>query len=122
MERPVSIRARGQLLPLVGVVLVGLATLGSAAANLIPIDRISPEQVRQDEQRAIVVAWRSEIAELRSAGDHCRPATAHQLVRLLVMNGDWTDAHAFADDYEVRCGEDPVVRHWGDAPRPPRGR
>jgi hypothetical protein len=98
------------------VVLVVLFTFGNAAANMLPSHRATATQLRQAEQRTIVEERRARISELRAAGDHCWPALGHELARLLVMDGQ--EAATYADDYERRCGADPVVRHWGDAPRP----
>jgi hypothetical protein len=41
--------------------------------------------------------------------------TAHELARLLAMDGQWAGVRHYADDYEQRCGSDPVVKHWGYA-------
>lgn len=98
------------------IVIVVLFTLGNAAANLLPCQRPTAEELRQAERRALVEQRRARIDELRAAGDHCRPVIGHELARLLVMDGQ--GARGYADDYERRCGEDPVIRHWGDAPRP----
>jgi hypothetical protein len=58
-----------------------------------------------DELAAIVVE--------RRAGDRGHPAGAHELARLLVMDGRWPAVRRFADGYEQRCGDDPIVRTWG---------
>lgn len=58
------------------------------------------------------------LAELRAIDARCHAATAHELVRLLAMDGQGDAARVFADTYETGCGADPVVRHWGDAPHP----
>ncbi len=108
-----SIRARVPVLPLVGIGFVVLLTLGNAAANVIPVHRPTVAELQRNEQLEIIAARSLRIAELRIAGDHCWPASGHELVRLLAMNG--LDARGYADDYEARCGADPVVRHWGDA-------
>jgi 1-acyl-sn-glycerol-3-phosphate acyltransferase len=115
----IRLRARGQILPVVIVVLVTAFTLGSAGANLIPGPaRPTLAEQQRDELASIVVQRRDRIAELRATGDRCQPASAHELARLLVMDGQWQSVRAYADDYELRCGGDPVVRNWGNAPRP----
>ena len=113
-----SLRKKGQILPLVGVVLVVLMTLGNAAANMMPVHRPTPAELRAEEQAVVVDQRKVRIGELRATPDRCRPVTSHELVRLLVQDGQWSDARHYADDYEQRCGADPVVRHWGDAPVP----
>jgi hypothetical protein len=110
-----KLRQRGQIAPVVGVVLVVAMTLGNAAANLIPVHRPTAAELQREEQREVGDQRRQRIAELQAAGDKCWPATAHEYVRLLAFDGQFKAAHAYADDYIVRCGFDPVVRHWGDA-------
>lgn len=44
------------------------------------------------------------------------PPVAHELARLLAMDGQWHDAHDYAERYELRCGGDLIVRSWGNAP------
>lgn len=105
------------MLPIVLIVVFVLFTLGNAVATILPTHRPTTEQLRRDELRMIVEQRRARIIEIRAVGDHCQPPLGHELVRLLVMDGQ--DARSYADDYERRCGEDIVIRHWGDAPRPP---
>lgn len=118
-----SLRARGQWRAIAGIVLGTLFTLSSAAAQLMP-GRARPEPRRpiDDELAAIVQERRDRIAELEAGAPsrRCHPASAHELARLLVMEGQWPEAQRFANDYEARCGDDPIVRKWGDAPRPHR--
>jgi hypothetical protein len=123
-SRP-SIRARGQLRAIAAVVLGTLFTLTAAAAQLLPGGpRPAPRRAIDDELAAIVLERRARIAELQAAApdDRCHPAGAHELARLLVMDGRWPAARRFADGYEQRCGDDPIVRKWGDAPQPGRRR
>lgn len=111
-------RPRGQLLPFVGIGLIALMTLANAAANMLPVHRTSAAELRREEQRTLVEQRRVRIAALRASGERCVPATAHELARLLVLDGQWGEARGFAEGYERTCGEDPVVHHWGNAPRP----
>jgi hypothetical protein len=116
---PPSIRARNQLLPIVVVVIVAGFTLASAAASLLPPPhRPTLAEWRRDELAATVVQRRERIVELRLAGDHCVPEVAQELARLLVMDAQWATVRTFADDFEQRCGADPIVAKWRDAPRP----
>ncbi len=118
-----SVRARNQLLPIVVVVIVAGFTLVSAAANLLPPPhRPTLAEWRRDEMAAVVVQRRERIVELRLAGDHCVPEIAQELARLLVMDAQWTEVRSFADDFQLRCGTDPIVAKWRDAPRPRRSR
>jgi hypothetical protein len=111
-----DVRARGQVLPIVVIVMVVMFTLTSAGANLIPSHRPTPAQLRAEEMSIVVDQRRARIGELRTAGEGCEPPVAHELARLLAMDGQWREAHDYADRYELRCGADFVVRGWGDAP------
>jgi hypothetical protein len=51
-------------------------------------------------------------------GDRCTPSDAHELMRLLVLDGRRDDARAFGGDYIARCGDDLVVENWARAPKP----
>ena len=99
---------------MVTAVLVVLFTLANAAANMLPTHRPSRAELLRAEQDEIIAQRRTRIAALLALGEHCAPVVAHELVRALVFDG--RSARPFADDYQRRCGEDPVVRHWGDAP------
>ncbi len=116
---PPSIRARHQLLPILVVVVVVGFTLGSAAASLLPPPhRQTLAEWRRDEMAAMVVQRRERIVELRLSGDRCVPEVARELARLLVMDAQWNAVRGYADDYQLRCGADPTVAKWRDAPRP----
>jgi hypothetical protein len=108
-----KVRARGQILPMVVVVVVVMFTLVSAAANLIPVKRPTAAELRAEELQTVVEQRRARIAALSPDAERCQPATAHELARLLAFDGRWADVRAYADRYEARCGGDLVVRHWG---------
>ena len=112
-----SIRARGQLLPIVGIVLGVMFTLGTAGANMITRTQPTQREQRAEERGELVAQRQARIVELRAVAGTCQPASAHELARLLVMDGQWDEARAFAGVYGIRCGDDVVVRHWGNAPR-----
>jgi len=75
-------------------------------------------------------AMRREIAEIahqrrvnivalqRAIGGRCDEDLAHELAKQLVMDGRGLEAKLFAGDYTARCGEDPVVIRWANAPEP----
>jgi hypothetical protein len=112
--QPISIRKRGQLVPMIAIAVVVLFTLASAGANAIPIHSPTQAELRAAQIHAIVVQRRFRIAELTAAGDRCTPAIAHELARALVFDG--RSARAYAQDYEARCGTDPEMERWGYAP------
>jgi len=124
-EQTPRIRSRGQLRAIAAVVLGVLFTLSSAAASLMPGGARPPaRRPIDDELAAIVGQRRARIAEheQHAPGARCHPAAAHELARLLVMDGRWPEVRRFADDYEQRCGEDQIVRTWGNAPQPGKRR
>lgn len=109
------LRQRIPWLSLAGILLVVLLTLGNAAANMMPYHIPTARELQRAEQAALIEARRERIATLIAGGDHCSPAIAHELARALVLDG--RSAAAYADDYERRCGDDPIVRRWGRASR-----
>lgn len=117
-----SVRTRGQVLPVVGIVVLVLFTLGNAAANMIPVHRPTETEVRAVERQTIIEQRRMRIIQLRTAAVECHAASAHELARLLVMDGQWDAVRTFGRGYDERCGEDPVVRHWSAAPQPRKRR
>src|SRR4051812_26292743 len=102
-----SLRAKRQVLPIAGVVLIVLMTFANAAANMIPTKRPSAAELRAEDQRDLIADRKARIAALEATPDGCRPASAHELARLLVMDGRFTAARSYADAYEQRCGGDP---------------
>src|SRR5579862_2820829 len=109
-----SVRARTPWWSLAGVVFIVLLTLGNAAANMIPYHIPTKHELQQQEQDRVARERRARILMLLAAPDRCNAQTARELARLLVFDG--RSARAYADDYERRCGADPIVRRWGDAP------
>lgn len=119
--KPVSIRARGQVRNYLLVTLFMLVTVGSAAATVMMPSRPRPTPLDElrDELTEIVEGRRARIAELEATvGDRCDRFAAHERTMLLVMDGRWEDGRAYADRYEAKCGSDPNVRRWANAPIP----
>lgn len=104
---------------------VGALVLPFAIAVFTWIPAMVPH--RTPDRRA---AMRRELAEIaqqrrvkigvlqRSLGEGCTPAQAHELAKQLVMDGRSAEAKHFAAAYTTRCGEDPVVVRWANAPLP----
>jgi len=108
-----KVRQRIPWLSLAAILIVVLLTLGNAAANLLFRDHIPTARERQRiEQSDWIAARRTRIAALLAEGDRCRAPIARELARSLVYEG--LSAVSYADDYERRCGDDPIVRHWAD--------
>jgi len=66
----------------------------------------------QQERKSRIDFLRAEL------GDRCLPSAAHDLMRLMVLDGRGTDAKEFAAAYTAHCGDDSVIEHWANAPRP----
>ena len=95
-----------------------LAVLAWFAA-IMPEHRQSRREAMRDELAEIAHQRKVKIDELRFLlGNRCEPTQAHELVKLLVLDGRGPDARDFGSDYVTRCGEDEVIEHWAHAPRP----
>ena len=117
VSAPIS-RRRQRLVVGVVVGAVLLAVLSWFAA-LVPEHKPSRREAMRDELAEIAQQRKVKIDELRGTlGIRCEPAQAHELVKLLVLDGRIADAREFGADYVLRCGEDTVVEHWAHAPRP----
>lgn len=110
------LRAKTPWFSLVGIVLLVLITLGNAAANMVPFHVPTAHEMQQEEQREIAEAHRTRLEVLLAEGDQCRPHVAHEIVRGLLYVG--RSAREYAADYQTRCGMDPIVERWGNAPIP----
>ena len=88
-------------------------------AAIVPEHKVDRRQAMREELADIAQQRKVKIEELRGTlGNRCEPAQAHDLVKLLVLDGRIADARDFGTDYVLRCGEDTVVEHWAHAPRP----
>jgi hypothetical protein len=108
-----TVRARLPYVSLAGILLVVFMTLGSAAANMMPMHIPTAREVQRAEQDELVQARRDRIAELEARADYCNAQLARELARALVFDG--RSAVPLADNYATRCGEDPIMRRWADA-------
>lgn len=112
---PARVRARIPWLALSAILFVVLLTLVNALANVLPHHVPTTHELQQADQEATAAARRARIAEMLAEGDHCSAPRARELARALVFDG--RSAAAYADDYERRCGADPIVRRWRAASR-----
>jgi hypothetical protein len=86
---------------------------------IIPVHKPSRHEAMRRELAGIQHERHSRIDFLRAElGDRCLPTAAHDLVRLMVLDGRTTDAREFGVAYTARCGDDAVVDDWANAPRP----
>jgi hypothetical protein len=106
---------------LVGTVIVSGFVMGIIAwfFALVPEKRVDEREVMRQEIADVAVQRVQRIERLGLVIKNiCDPATAHEYVKLLVLDGQKDTAVAFRDDYSSRCGEDRVVENWAKAPRP----
>ena len=100
------------------VVLFTVAVLTWVSA-LVPQKKPDRNSAMRRELAEIAMQRRLKIIGLQhSLGERCDPAQAHELAKQLVMDGRGPEARDFATGYTARCGEDPVVVRWANAPRP----
>jgi hypothetical protein len=110
---------RRQRLLIAGVVAVVAFACFAWFASIVPEHKQSRREQMRNELAEIAQQRKVKIDELRLAlGNRCEPSEAHELVKLLVLDGRGPDARDFGADYVTRCGEDEVVEHWAHAPRP----
>ncbi len=105
------------------------AVAAAVAATIVGVTLLpAPAHAKKIPHAVALKAQLSEIKEQRHAEIEalrpqvvasCDPPKARMYTQLLVMDGHGPDAGDFAADYADRCGEDPVVQHWADAPLPP---
>lgn len=101
---------------LVGLFVVAVLSWFSA---LVPEKRPDRYAAMRRELAEIALQRRVKIIALQgSLGERCDPGRAHELAKQLVMDGRGSDAKQFAAAYTARCGDDEVVAHWANAPRP----
>jgi len=88
-------------------------------ASIVPEHKQSQREQMRNELAEIAQQRKVKIDELRFVlGNRCEPSQAHELIKLLVLDGRIPDARDFGADYVTRCGEDEVIEHWAHAPRP----
>ena len=113
-----NVRAKANLLPLIGLGLMLVFPIANVAAAIFAPKAKTRAEIWETERADIIDTRRAAIVDLRTKVDHCEAANAHELARQLVMDGRFDEVHFFAQGYQAKCGVDPVVDHWGNAPRP----
>jgi len=118
VHAPLWRRKRNRVIAVALVATFTVAVLSWVSA-LVPHRKPSRSEVMRREIAEIAQQRRVKIADLqRLLGERCDPPQAHELAKQLVMDGRAADAKSFAAAYTARCGEDLVVMHWANAPRP----
>jgi len=111
--RNVRVKKRLPYASLSGILIVVFMTLGSAAANMMPMNLPTARELQRGEQDELAQARRDRIAALQAEGDQCRFQVARELAKAMFFDG--RSVLTYADDYAARCGDDPIVRHYADA-------
>jgi hypothetical protein len=94
-------------------------TLAAWLIAIIPEHKPTRHETMRRELAGITHERKSRIDFLHAElGDRCLTAPAHDLVRLMVLDGRTSDAKEFGAAYIARCGADEVVEDWAKAPRP----
>jgi hypothetical protein len=118
VRAPLLRRRRDRVIVGALVVLFTVAVLSWVSA-LVPHKKPDGNAAMRRELAEIAAHRRVKIVELQlSLGERCDPPQAHELAKQLVMDGRGADAKHFAASYIDRCGDDPVVARWANAPRP----
>jgi hypothetical protein len=121
VRAPLVARKRRQRLAVAGVIGVFAIAVTGWLFAIIPEHRQSRREAMRDELRVVDQQRKLKIVALEGGlGARCAPDEAHELMRLLVLDGRGLDARAFATDYTSRCGTDSVIDHWAHAPLPRR--
>jgi hypothetical protein len=122
VRAPLLRRRRNRLIA-AGLVAVFAAGVLSWLSAIVPDKRLDRAAELRRELAQITMERQLKIIDLQhTLGERCDPLQAHELAKQLVMDGRSDDAKQFAAGYTTRCGEDTVVAHWANAPRPPAPR
>jgi hypothetical protein len=120
VNAPIARRRRHRIALGVAVVAFSLAAFAWFLA-LVPDHKPTRREVMRREISQIQDLRKLRIISLTGQlGERCEPALAHELIRLLVLDGRGPDASTFGAGYLDRCGDDIVIEHWAHAPMPPR--
>lgn len=118
VHAPLVRHRRNRLIVGALVLLFTVAALTWVSA-LVPDKKPDPGAAMRRELAEIAMHRRFKIIELQHAlGDRCDAARAHELTKQLVLDGRGPDAKQFAASYTQRCGENPDVQRWANAPAP----
>jgi len=116
---PLRDKRSNQRLVVGTVVTMFVLALAAWLIAIIPEHRPNRHETMRRELVGITHERKSRIDFLHAElGDRCMPAAAHDLVRLMVLDGRTSDAKEFGAAYVARCGSDAVVEDWANAPRP----
>lgn len=119
VDLPLRNKRSNQRLVVGSVVTMFVLTLAAWLIAIIPEHKPTRHETMRRELAGITHERKSRIDFLHAElGDRCLAAPAHDLVRLMVLDGRTSDAKEFGTAYITRCGADEIVEDWANAPRP----
>jgi hypothetical protein len=119
VDLPLRNKRSNQRLVVGSVVTMFVLALAAWLIAIIPEHKPTRHETMRRELAGITHERKSRIDFLHAElGDRCMPAAAHDLVRLMVLDGRTSDAKEFGAAYITRCGADEIVEDWAKAPRP----
>jgi hypothetical protein len=118
VRAPLTFRRR-QRIVVGGIVTAFTMAVLTWVAAIVPTRHTGRSDVMRHQLEDIQTQRKIRIETLQAeVGTRCDPVPVHELMKLLVLDGRSPDAAQFGDRYIDRCGEDMVVEHWANAPRP----
>jgi hypothetical protein len=119
VKAPLVARRRRQRIAVAGILSLFALAVGGWLFAMVPEHKKSQREVMRTELQVVDQQRKLKIIALEGGiGERCAPDEAHELMRLLVLDGRGLDARSFATGYTARCGEDSVIEHWAHAPLP----
>jgi hypothetical protein len=118
VQAPLRRRKRNRII--VGMLFAAFTlAVFSWVSAIVPHKKPDRRAAMRRELAEIAQQRRIKIMELQyTLGDRCDPPRARELTKQLVMDGLGADAKRFAASYTARCGVDPDVVRWANAPAP----
>jgi hypothetical protein len=115
---PIGNKKRNQRL-VIGTALAAVVFTIATWFVSLPVHKPSHREAMRRELAGIQHGRQARIDFLRAElGDRCLPGAAHDLIRLMVLDGRTLDAKEFGTAYTARCGDDAIIDDWANAPRP----
>jgi hypothetical protein len=101
------------------MLLLAVAAYGGAIQPGKKVAAAAPGFTMHEELVDIAIHRKERIAELSAiTSTACYPVAAHELIESLAMDGRNVEAKQFGEGYLSRCGGDPIIEKWANAPRP----
>jgi hypothetical protein len=119
VDLPIRTKRTNHRLVVASVVTIVMLAFATWLIAMMPEHKPTRHETMRRELAGITHERKSRIDFLHAElGDRCMPEPAHDLVRLMVLDGRTSDAKEFGAAYVARCGADEIVEDWAKAPRP----